>query len=187
MAPVLAQDHFPEPLTLKENPMRSLIAIALIAFALPAAAFAGEFKLGTEKPLATITMPEDWETNEFDNGVEGTSPDGLYVAAEVVQAADAKGATEEALKYLISQGVTIGEVTAESKDTDTLEVNGMPYAFVDWSGKDKEGDAAVELIIYDMTKQNGNFLILTSWGPPALQKAEMDSYQSVLKSVIPIQ
>lgn len=163
--------------------MRNLLAIALLAIALPASAIAKDFELGNDAPVATIAIPDDWTSHEFDNGVEGTSPDGLYVAAEVVPASDVKSATEGAIKYLMDQGVTIGDVTAESKDTDKLVSNGLEYAFVDWNGKDKDGDAAIELFIYDMSKQNGHFLVLTAWGPPALQKPEMESYQSILKSV----
>jgi len=163
--------------------MRKLLAIAALAFTLPMTAFAADFNLGDDKPVASISVPDDWSPEKYDNGVQGQSAEGVYFFAEVVEAADGAKAVEGALKFLEEQGVTITEVISEPKEGEKLTVNGIDYSQFDWKGKDKEGDTTVQLALYDMVQQNGHFLILTTWAPPEVKQSELEGYISILKSV----
>ena len=163
--------------------MRMLLAIAALAFTLPFAAAAADFKLGDAKPLASITVPDDWSPEEFENGVQGESADGVYFFAQVVEAADGAKAVEDALKFLEEQGVTITEVVSAPKEGETKTVNDLEIGIFDWNGKDKEGDASIQLVIYNMVKENGHFVILTTWAPPEVKQGELEGYVSMLNSV----
>ena len=163
--------------------MRNLLAIAALTLTLPFAASAADFQLGEGKPLASITVPDNWSPEEFENGVQGESADGVYFFAKVVEASDGAKAVEDSLKFLEEQGVTITEATSAPKDGETRTVNGLEFGVFDWKGKDKEGDTAIQLVAYNMVKENGHFVILTTWAPPEVKPNELESYVAILNSV----
>lgn len=163
--------------------MRSFLAIAALALTLPFSASAADFQLGDAKPLAAITVPDDWAPETFDNGVQGQSPDGVYFFAQLVEAADGGKAVEDALKFLEEQGVTITEVVSAPQEGETKTVNGLEFGIFDWKGKDKEGDTAIQLVAYNMVKENGHFVILTTWAPPEVKQSELEGYVTMLNSV----
>ena len=163
--------------------MRMLLAIAALAFSLPLTALAADFNLGDDKPVASITVPDDWSPDKFDNGVQGESADGVYFFAQVVEAADGAKAVEDALKNLEEQGVTITEVVSAPKEGEEKTVNGLNFGIFDWKGKDKDGDASIQLVVYNMVKENGHFVILTTWAPPEVKQSELEGYVAMLNSV----
>ena len=59
--------------------MYRIISALLIAFSFfSAPVFAKTFAIPSENPIATVNIPNSWEPNEYDGGVEGTSKDGDF-------------------------------------------------------------------------------------------------------------
>ncbi|PYJ09998.1 MAG: hypothetical protein DMF06_08020 [Verrucomicrobia bacterium] len=155
----------------------SLTLLFVLAFLTPS--FAKTFKIPEEKAFASITIPDDWQSKEIDNGVESQSADNeVYFA---VEATDAKGmdkSIEEAVKYLQEQGVTVDDKTMKSTEG---KVNGMDGVDVSWKGKDKEGDADISLTILAVTKEK--ILLITYWASPEGTKKHDKELGAIIKSV----
>jgi hypothetical protein len=85
---------------------------AAAALLLSTAAQAKDFSIPSEKPVASITMPDKWSANETDTGLEGTSEDSaVYFAVDIADAANMDKTIQEAAKFLEDQGVKIDEKT----------------------------------------------------------------------------
>lgn len=155
-----------------------LLALGLL-FA-PAAAFAGTFPIPAENPIATVSIPDSWSPNAYDEGVEGTSADGkLYVAFELVNADDVKSATEEGLKFFIKSGVTLDKDSMKTKDT---KINALPAFDLTFTGKDKDGPANISLTLVQ-TNAKGKFLLLYYWGSSEGEQANGAELKAISDSI----
>src|SRR5271165_5160532 len=142
------------------------VAVMFCSFA----ATAKTFPIPADDPIATVTIPDAWEPETYEEGVEATSPDkAIYVAMEKVQADDVASATEEGLKYFIKQGI---ELNLDSKQLKDTKINGLDAFDVTFNGKDKDGDANVILTLVQ-TNAKDSFLLLYYWGSAAGEKANL--------------
>src|SRR3954465_13657580 len=66
--------------------MKSILSILALFLLISATGFAKTLKVPSDEfAVATITMPDDWEPEEVNNGVAGESPDSaVYLAAVAV-------------------------------------------------------------------------------------------------------
>ena len=123
-------------------------------------ASAKTFKLGDEKAVATITIPDSWNPEEIDDGVEATSKDTeTYVAAEIIKATDIKSAIDEGLAFFKKQGVTINQASLEKKEA---KMSGFDAVSLQGTGKDKDGPTHVSLTLVIISGEN--IVMLTYWG-----------------------
>ena len=159
--------------------MKKLSLAVLFAFALLTPAFAKTFKVPEEKSFASITIPDDWKSKEIDKGVESQSADDeVYFA---VEATDAKGmdkSIEEAVQFLMEQGVTVDDKTLKQSEG---KINGMDGVDITWNGKDKEGAAIISLTILSVTKDK--VLLITYWASPEGTKSHSKELGAILNSV----
>ena len=140
--------------------MKTLIAAALAAFAFSGMVQAAEMKFPSSEPVASITLPDGWKANETDSGMEVTTPDeSIYLA------------------------VDIAEPKTEKQSQDKL--NGRDIFFIDWKGKDKEGDASVGLAALVLTADT--VLVFTYWGDPAEEKKNGAAVLGILQSIKPVE
>jgi hypothetical protein len=161
--------------------MKRLLIAALLA-AVPSFAYAKNYAIPKNNPVATLALPDDWEADTIDSGVEVTSKDGeVYIAFETVKAADAKSAVGEAIDYLVSKGVKIDASSMKTKDG---AINGMPSTEIDWKGTDKDGDTEISLIVVQASKDR--LVMLTYWGTPEGGKANEDALNKIAASIKPI-
>jgi hypothetical protein len=155
------------------------IAAALLLFA-PAFAFAKTYPIPSDDPVATISLPEDWEPSEYDGGVEATSPDGaVYVAIEMVRSNDVGETAEEGVKFFAKQGVEIDEKSLKTQD---MKVNGLPAFDMTMSGKDKTGPTEVGMTLVG-TNAEGKFLMLYYWGSKEGQAANLPALKAITDSL----
>lgn len=159
--------------------MKRLIIAVTIAVSLCTAASAETYKLPTEEPVATITLPDDWANKEIDYGVESTSADEeTYLAVEVTTSKDVEQAIDEAAKFLGKSGVTVDEA---SEKRIPFKVNGMDGYEVAWSGTDKDGAVSISLAILEVSKDN--MLLITYWSTPAGDKSNAEALGGIINSV----
>jgi hypothetical protein len=161
--------------------MNRHVLFALLAlFLAPSLALAGTFPVPAENPIATVSIPDNWNPNAYDGGVEGTSADGkLYVAFESVDAADVKTATEEGLKYFIKNGVTIDPDSLKTKD---IKINDLAAFDLSFTGKDKDGPANISLTLVQ-TNAKGKFLLLYYWGSSEGENANGADLKAISDSI----
>jgi hypothetical protein len=160
--------------------IRSFV-FGLIALALsPGFASATTFPIPADDPIATVSIPEDWNPQAYEGGVEATSSDGkIYVAIEQVAAADVKTATEEGVKFFVKSGV---EIDANSGKTKEIKINNLDAFDMTFTGKDKNGPANVSLTLV-ATNANGKFLLLYYWGSSEGEQANMGDLKKISDSI----
>jgi hypothetical protein len=162
--------------------MKRILFACAVAALMSAPALARNFAIPAKNPVATVVLPDDWDGEVIDNGVEVTSADDeIYIAFEAVKAAKAEAALNEGLDYLKGKGVKIDESSLKQKE---LTVNGMKGVEVDLTGKDKDGDAVISLMLLAASKDR--LVILTYWGTPDGTKANADALNKIVQSIKPV-
>jgi hypothetical protein len=145
-------------------------------------ASAKDFKLGDDGAVTWITMPDTWEPEAFDNGVEGTSPDKeTYVAAEIVKATEMKEAGEEAGKFFVKSKIKVDPASKKEKETT---MSGLPASDISWSATDEDGPTHVSLTIVKITDEK--MLLLTYWGSETGEKSNGKELGAIAESIKPI-
>ncbi len=157
--------------------MRNIIALALLAASFPLLAEAKTIKFPSEKPIASITIPDSWEPEETESGVQGTSPDSaVYLSADVASSRSIEKVSGDAVDFLTKNGVTIDPKT--QKDTPITEVNGMKMTTLEWDGKDEDGPVSVGLLFVQTSGDHA--LVVTYWG----SKGDEDKHDGEVRTII---
>jgi hypothetical protein len=155
--------------------MKTLLLSLATAAALILPAPAETYNLPEENPLAIITVPDVWDTDQTEEGIEATSKDGE--AYFYVETTDANN-VEEGMKYLAKNGVTVDAETVKQQEG---KFNGMDVVDVSWDGTDKDGDAKVSLTVVAITKDKG--VLLVYWASPEGEKANAAALKKIAQSI----
>jgi hypothetical protein len=160
---------------------RILFACAIAALA-STPALARNFAIPASHPVATVVLPDDWDGETIDAGVEVTSKDDeIYIAFEAVKASKAEAALNEGLNYLKGKGVKIDEKSMKQKE---LTINGMRGIEVDFTGMDQDGETQISLMLLGASKDR--VVMLTYWGSPEGTKANADALNKIVASIKPV-
>ncbi len=161
--------------------MKNFVLAAAAALLLSTAAQAKDFNIPSEKPVASITMPDKWSANETDSGLEGTSEDSaVYFAVDIADAANMDKTIQEAAKFLEDQGIKIDEKTQKNKQD---KLNGRDIFFVSYAATDKDGPASVGLAILLLDEKTA--LVLSYWGTAGEEDKHMPEINKILDSIKP--
>ena len=159
--------------------MKTLFAAAAAAFLLSTAAFAGEVQIPSNRPVIAVTVPDDWDTNETDTGMEINSADGsVYLAVDIASPQKTTDMIDAAAKFLDSQGVTIDEKTQKYTED---KLNGKDIIYIEWAGKDKDGPASVGLAALILNEKT--VAVLTYWGTPGQEDKNSATVGKILASI----
>lgn len=163
--------------------MYPVLSAALFAFlCLLAPVSAKTYPIPSENPVATISIPNSWEPNEYDKGVEGTSKDGqFYFAVEAVDSKDVGEATKEAMNWFKKQGVKLDN---DSRSANETTLNDLPVLSMTFKGRDKDGPTEVTLILVKVLKPN-SFLMIYAWGSEKAALANVKDIDKILASLTP--
>jgi hypothetical protein len=161
--------------------MKRLLAYSFLAMLIaPGLAAAKTFPIPDEDPVATVSIPDKWDSSPYEGGIESTSPDGkVYIALESVLAKDVKTATEEGIEWFAKQGVDIDPNSMKTRDT---KIGGLPAFDLQFTGKDKDGPAGISLTLVG-TNAEGKFLMLYFWGSPAGVEANAPALKAIGDSI----
>ncbi len=159
--------------------MKSLIFAALLALALPAMAQAKTYPIPDEDPIATVSLPDSWEVDDLDDGIEVTSKDELvYVAIEAADLVDVKAATVEAFKFFDEKGITIDKDSQKESD---FTVNGLKGFELGFKGKDSDGPTNVSVSVITVSEKN--VLMITYWASDEGEKNNADGLSKIINSI----
>jgi hypothetical protein len=165
--------------------LTSVVRAGLLAGLLVAAphlALAKSFTIPDPNPIAVVTLPDDWENKEIDKGVESNSEDEeIYLAVEVVDLDNVAKAVTDTIKWLKGKGVVVDEASQKKSD---ITINGMSGVQVNWTGTDDDGATQIGLTVLSVTDKRG--LILTYWGSPEGEKANMKELGEIANSLKPV-
>lgn len=144
--------------------MKKLALTASLLLALLAnTSFGGTVKLPEEMPAATVSLPDDWEPEEDENGgVLAESPDNVTtIYFDIVGSKDELDETIEAsLKWLMEDHKV--SVKAESKEEKEADIGGRSYQMVNFDGESKEWGPA-EVGFFFTPVGQGKVLVITYW------------------------
>ena len=156
-----------------------LLTLLLPAFIVTAQA--GEFKLPKDKPLITVSFPNDWKVKYDDGGLDVESADEeIYFYLDAHDSKDVDKALKDTIDYLKKEGVTVDKSTQKKKEAT---VNGMGYGSFSWSGKDKDGDTKVSLMLFEPTA--GKMILVLYWGTPEGEKKHAEELGAIILSIKP--
>jgi hypothetical protein len=161
--------------------LKSVLAACLLCAA-PALAHAKAFKLGDDDAVTWISIPDTWEPETYDNGVEGTSPDKeTYVAAEVVDGKELDSVGDEEDKFFEKQKI---KLKGDSKKEKKTTVNGLPAYDISWDATDKDGPTHVSVTLVKVS--DDKLLMMTYWGSEEGEKSNGADLTEIAKSIKPI-
>lgn len=143
-------------------------------------AFAATHKVPEDEPIATVEIPDKWQTGQRGEAIEATSPDGavhfLVVPPERNKVAEAMG---EAMRYIRNSGGIV--VRPESRKDEAGKINGTDVQHVTWEGKNKSGDVTIRFTAYSLSQDKP--LVAVYWGSPAAEKKYWLDLKTMLESI----
>lgn len=161
--------------------VKVVLALLLVA-ALPAGAFAKQVMLGAGPAVATITIPDAWDTTATDGDVESLSPDkAIYLSGEIVASEDLKAAGQEVAHTLAEQKI---KLDAKSQKAVPLTVAGMPGAAISWDAADADGPTQVHMVV--LKAKPGQQVLLLRWGDADAETAHAGEIDAIVKSIAPV-
>ena len=154
--------------------------MAFLCAVLVTPAFSETHKVPTDDPIATIQIPNKWQSKEVGEGVEANSPDGalhfLVLPVEANKIAESMG---EAMRYLRNRDAIT--VKSESLKQEKGNLRGMETRNVSWQGKDMKGDVKIRFTIVSIAEKQP--LLVAYWGSPEAEKKHEAELNKILQSI----
>lgn len=159
---------------------KTLLATLVLCAGWAELANAKAFKLGDD--VTWISIPDTWEPETFDDGVEATSPDKeTYVAAEIVDGDTLADASKEEDKFFKKMKVKIKEDTFKQKK---IRLSGLEADDLEWEATDADGPTHVSVTLVKVADKK--LLMLTYWGSEAGEKTNGADLNAISESIKPI-
>ena len=153
---------------------------ALLCLFLAGPAFGTTHKVPPEEPIATIQIPDKWQTKEIGEVVEATSPDGtIFLVAVPGESNKINESIGEVMRYLRSRGALV--VDAKTLKQEHGKLNGMELRNVSWDAKDAKGPIMVRFAIVTLAEKEP--LIVAYFASPEAEKKHKAALDKILKSV----
>lgn len=160
--------------------LKTLTAALILSACAAGICDAKTFKLGDN--VVWISMPDTWEPETFDDGVEGTSPDKeTYVAAEIVDGNTLADASKEEEKFFKKMKIKIKEDSFKQKK---IEMSGLPADDLQWEATDADGPTHVSITLVKIAEDK--LLMMTYWGSAAGEKSNGADLAAISESIKPI-
>lgn len=157
--------------------MKRILASAILTLCIPMSVNAATLKFPSEAPIASIAIPDSWQPEETETGVQGTSSDSaVYLSVDIADSKSIERVTGDAIDFLSKNGVTIDPKT--QKETPVEEVNGLQMTTLDWDGKDSDGPVSVGMAFLATSGEKA--LVVTYWGT----KGEEDKHDAELGKIL---
>ncbi len=153
---------------------RTFLALCLLPL-LAGSAFAKDIKIPSDSPVASVTLPAGWTSEDTDNGISCQSKD--TDATILFEVADGEGETnalvEENIKFLVDQKVTIDKSSQKERSFDAA---GLKWQVLEYSGKDESGAEHIQMMFAEI--KPGKVMMITYW---VTTKAEATYKDQIVK------
>ena len=155
------------------------LSIAVIAFLAGSVAHAKTLKVPNDEfPIASITIPDNWEPEEVNNGVAGTSEDGAVYLSVVAVGSDKgmKAELEDTFAMLKEHDVDLDK---DSKKENKFKINGLDAEEMVFQGKDEDGPASVSITFVTIKDK---LMVLTYWVSTEDEKKHSEEVGKIVSS-----
>ena len=157
----------------------TILAAAFLAFS--PAVQAKVYSIPSKDAVATVDVPEKWEPNETDDGIELNSEDAtIYMSIDAVKADNVANAVSDKVLLLTKQGLVIDETTKKASDT---EQNGLKLHSFHYQGKDDDGPTNFGINLVETGVPN-TYLLLAFWANDEALVANEKTLNAITNSVL---
>jgi hypothetical protein len=160
--------------------IKSILSIIAISSLLSVPAFSKTMKLPSDEfPFASITMPDDWEPEEINNGAAGESPDkAVYMSAVAV--GNEKGMESELDDTFAMLEEHKVEFDKSSKKENKFQLNGVDVEELIFHGKDEDGPCSISISFIPIKDK---VVVLTYWVTTAKEEQHSKEVAKILQSL----
>jgi len=162
--------------------INSILTLAAVLTLVAAPAFAKTLKVPSDEfPIASISIPSDWEPEEINNGVAAQSPDTAVFLAVVAVGTEKgmKAELDDTFEFLKEHKV---ELDKSTKKEDKFKVNNLEAEEITFQGKDEDGPAAVSIAFVTIKDK---LVVLTYWVSTENEEKHQEEVGKILKSLKP--
>ena len=158
--------------------MRKFAALLLVA--LVSSAAAATYKVPPAEPIATVGIPEKWQSKARGEIVEATAPDRtISIRVVPIERSKIGESMNEAMRFLRGRDGIV--VQADSRKDESIKLNGMEARNFIWQGKDKKGEVKIKFTIVVLAPREK--LLVASWGSPEANKNHATDLEAILQSI----
>ncbi len=158
--------------------LRACLLAGLLVIA-PAVALAKSYTISNPNPVAVITIPDDWETEETTRGLESTSEDeGVYFTIEITDFDTVEKDMTRAIAALVAEGVVLDMAT--QKQTE-FSINGLKAFMTFWNAKDEDGMTKISVTLVMVSDKKA--LLMTGWGTEEAQNENLEELTAIMNSI----
>lgn len=160
--------------------MRRFVLDAFLCAGLAGSAFSATYNVPRDEPIATVRIPEKWQTKEYGERVEATSPDGavgfIVIFPEANKVAETMG---EVMRYIRGKGGIT--VKPETRTREQGKLNSMEIVSLSWVGKDDKGDIKIRFSSVSIAARKS--LLVAYWASPEAEKKHQAELTKMLQSI----
>ena len=152
----------------------TLLTLCLLPL-LAGSVFAKDLKIPADSPVASVTLPAGWTSEETDNGISCQSKDtDATIFFEVANGEKEAGdLVDENVKFLAEQKVTIDKASQKERE---FEAEGLKWQVIEYSGKDESGAEHIQMFFTEV--KPGKMMMITYW---VTMKAEAKHKEELTK------
>ena len=159
--------------------MKTLLLAVSFALLGSSWAVAKEYKLPDARPVATVNVPDTWNPQPIEKGVQGqTADNSVYLSVETT-------ADEKAMNEIIDDTIQVlkehkVELDHHVKKEHKFLINGLPADELLYDGKDEDGPTMVSITFVNVGKTT---LVLTYWASADGTKKHETEVGKILASI----
>jgi len=162
--------------------IKTIFSAAAIFALFSAPAFAKTLKLPSDEfPIASITMPDDWDPEEINNGAAGESPDkAVYLSAVAV--GNEKGMESELDDTFAMLEEHKVDLDKSSKKENKFKLNDVDVEELIFHGKDEDGPCSISISFVPVKDK---VVVLTYWVTSAKEDEHSKEVAKIVQSIKP--
>ena len=151
---------------------RTFLSLCLLPL-LAGSALAKDLKIPSDSPVASVTLPAGWTSEETDKGYSCQSKDtDATIFFEVASGeGESNALVDENIKFLSDNKVTIDKSSQKER---SFESEGLKWEVLEYSGKDESGPEHIQMFFAEV--KPGKMMMITYWVTTAAEgkhKAEI--------------
>ena len=162
---------------------RLLLAAVGVLTLILSHANAGDFKLPEAHPTCTITLPDSWKPQAYEDPVDGVSAqtaDGaVFICAECIDTKSVGNVMEQGMKWFHKNGVTVNQASLETNDK--FIVNGIDGSLLSWNGTDGDGPCIIQMAVLPSAGDKG--ILVEYWSSPDSEKQYSAAVAEIMHSI----
>ena len=158
---------------------KSFLVASLVFLFAHNSATAGTLKIPLAEPAASIQIPDSWEPEQDEDGIQAESPDATTtIFVEVVEDEEQmEAAIEASIEWLTEDNKL--KLDDTSKKEGEFETEGRKWSRISWDGESKEwGPAVVGFLFTEVG--DGTVMTVTYW---VLKKEETEKSLETLAKI----